>query len=37
MTTAPTMPVAVANSPQVISAATPIEPGTLRVAMFERR
>ena len=36
VTTAPTMPVAVANRPQVMSAATPMEPGrffeaTLRV------
>ena len=30
MTTAPTMPVAVANSVQVMSAATAIEPGTWR-------
>ena len=33
VTTAPTMPVAVANSVQVTSAATAIEPGTRRVAM----
>ena len=34
MTTAPTMPVAVANSEQVKSAATPSEPGTSLAAMF---
>ena len=32
VTTAPTIPVAVAKSAQVISAATPRDPGTLRVA-----
>ena len=34
VTTAPTMPVEVANSVQVISAATPMEPGTCRAAML---
>jgi hypothetical protein len=34
VTTAPTMPVAVAKSAQVIIAATPIEPGMFLAAMF---